>query len=84
MLGSKWLPESVMTQKVWLFPDLWQVINSNMYSQFLSFLHANMTQVVEILPHVPTLHSPYHGCWWPGDARSQGISSHNVDPVKLG
>ena len=21
-------------------------------------------------------HSLYHGCWWPGDAKSQGISSH--------
>ena len=24
------------------------------------------------------LHSLYHGCWWPGDARSQGISSHGI------
>ena len=22
-----------------------------------------------------------HRCWWPGDIRSQGISSHGVDPV---
>ena len=25
------------------------------------------------------LHSQYHGCWWPGDARSQGISNHDID-----
>ena len=25
------------------------------------------------------LHSQYHGCWWPGDARSQVISNHDID-----
>ena len=25
----------------------------------------------------------YHCCWWPGDARSQGIRSHNIDLVPL-
>ena len=27
------------------------------------------------------LHSKCHGCWWLGDARSQGISSHGIDLV---
>ena len=27
-------------------------------------------------------HSQYHGCWWPGDARSQSISSHGIDLIK--
>ena len=27
------------------------------------------------------LHSQYHGCWWPGDARSQDISSHDIHLV---
>ena len=26
-----------------------------------------------------TLHNQYHGCWWPGNARSQGISSYGID-----
>ena len=26
----------------------------------------------------------YHCCWWPGDARSQGISYHDTGLVKLG
>ena len=26
------------------------------------------------------LHRQYHGCWYPGDVRSQGISSHGIDP----
>ena len=25
----------------------------------------------------------YHGCWCPGDTRSQGISSHGIDPNLL-
>ena len=50
----------------------------------MSFLHIDMTQVVEILPQIrqgPT-HSQYHGCWCPGDARSQDISSYDIDIVK--
>ena len=40
-----------------------------------------------ILPHReqgpinPTYGSQYHGCWWPGDGRSQTISSHGIDLV---
>ena len=26
-------------------------------------------------------YSQYHGCWWPGDMRSQSISSHGIDLV---
>ena len=36
-----------------------------MYLHFMSLLHIDMTQVVEILPHVkqgPILQSQYHGC----------------------
>ena len=29
------------------------------------------------------LHNQYHGCWWPGDARRQGISSHSADLILL-
>ena len=57
-----------------------------MYLKFLSFLQIDMTQVIEILPmedeDLPSLHSQYHGCCWPGDARSQGISNHDIDPVE--
>ena len=28
-----------------------------------------------------TPHDQYHGCWWPGDSRSQGISSHGMELV---
>ena len=29
---------------------------------------------------VPFIHNQYHGCWWPGDGRSQNISSRGTDP----
>ena len=32
---------------------------------------------------LPILHSQHHGCWWPGDARSQGISNHDIYCVGL-
>ena len=60
--------------------------NIKTYLQFISFLHAGMTQIVEILPHVKQeltfLHRQYHGCWCPGDARSQVISNHYIDYVE--
>ena len=31
---------------------------------------------------LPILCGQYHGCWCPGDARSQAISNHNIDLVK--
>ena len=27
------------------------------------------------------IHGQYHGCWWSGDVRSQGISSHDIGLV---
>ena len=52
----------------------------------MSFLHTNKTHGVEILleedKDLPILHNQYHGCWCPGDARSQGINNHDIDLVK--
>ena len=33
---------------------------------------------------LPILHSQDHGCWWPGDARSQGINNRDIDLLKPG
>ena len=57
--------------------------NINIYLHFMSLLHIDMTQVVEILPCVrqgPTcsIHIQYLGFWWPGDAKSRGISNHDI------
>ena len=43
-----------------------------------------MAPGVKIFPcarHGFILHIQYHGCWWPSDTRSQGISSHHIDVV---
>ena len=41
-----------------------------------------MAHVSEILPNDGQrpgyLHSQYNGCWWPGDARIQGITSPSI------
>ena len=61
--------------------------NKNINLHFMSFLHIDMTQVLEILPQVrqelTILHNQYHGYWCPGDARSQGIINHDIDYVEL-
>ena len=53
----------------------------------MSFLYTDKAQVVEILPQVNQklnyLHSQYHGYGCPGDARSQGISNHDIYCVDL-
>ena len=61
--------------------------NISIYLHFVSFLHIDTTQVVEILPQIRqelaySTYSIYHGCWCPGDVRSLGISSHDIDLVK--
>ena len=50
----------------------------------MSYLHIDMTQVPEILQMKDQdLHisHQYHGCLWPGDARSQSISGHDIDLI---
>ena len=47
----------------------------NMYLQFISNLHNEWKQTVEILPNVRQkpayfTYNQYHGCWCPGEARS--------------
>ena len=48
-----------------------------------------MMQTIEIHPQVGhnkdllVLHAQYHDCWWPGDTRSQVISSNGIDLVIL-
>ena len=58
----------------------------NIDLHFMSFFHIDVTEVVEIFRHVRhellILHSQYHGCWFPGDAGSQGIRTHDIDNVK--
>ena len=63
----------------------------NIYSYFISFLQIDMTQVVEIRHQVnkslPFLHCQFHGCWCPGEVRSQVISNRDIyyaEPSKFG
>ena len=55
----------------------------------LSFVKTEKTQAIDIgdilledrAPLI--LHIQYHGCWCPGDTRSQGISSHGIGLLLL-
>ena len=46
-----------------------------------SFNTKNMAETIKIPPL--RRQNQYHGCWWPGDPRSQGNSSLNVDLIIL-
>ena len=53
--------------------------NINICLHFMSFLHTDKTQIIEI----PIRHSQYHGCWCPGDERSQGISNYDIYLINI-
>ena len=57
--------------------------NITIYWYFVTFSYTKMTHEVEILQDLDPffLQSQYHGCWWPGDTKSQGISSHVIDLI---
>ena len=61
-------------------------VNINIYLYFVSFLHTNKTQVAEIPPRVRQgpAYSTLSISWLLslGDARSRGISNHDIDLVK--
>ena len=52
----------------------------------MPFFHIDMAQVVEIISsvrkNITILLRQYHGCWSPGDAKSQDISNHDIDYVE--
>ena len=57
------------------------------FSCFPSFLKTEMAQVIQTPGYLVKCRNPfiplnqYHGCWWPGDVRSQGIRSHGANLV---
>ena len=42
-------------------------------------IQGNLTPLSSCNRHLFILYSQYHGWWCPGDARSQGITSHDID-----
>ena len=70
-LTACWLPKypvSAFVRIVRWFLTLWYIY----MHIFSSFFNTKMAQTLLILPLL------YHDCWWPGDARSQCINSHNI------
>ena len=55
--------------------------NINIYLHFMLLLicHMHLKSFLKYDQDLHILHSQYHGCWCPGDVRSQGISSHDID-----
>ena len=59
-----------------------------MYFNFVSFSNIDLKQKLKSLlvadKGALILQNQYHGFWWPGHTRSQGISCHSIDLVLLG
>ena len=41
-------------------------------------LHMQLKSFLKQDKNLIILHSQYHGCWCPGNARSQGLSNHDI------
>ena len=72
----------ILNQSPWHFVSLTLVMlnlflkTQNYFVRFLSFSNTETEQEEKII-----LHNQYHVCWWPGEARCQGIRSHGIDLV---
>ena len=51
--------------------------NHDMYPDCCTAIYCNALCITAPLHLI--LHNQHHGCWWPGDTKSQGISSHSTD-----
>ena len=60
----------------------------DVYMQKTNWKYASRThkshKMILVIPHFQQgPRSQYHGCWWAGDAISEGISRHGIDLVIL-
>ena len=65
--------------------DFSEEIKTSIYISCLSSTltcHGQLKSFLVQDQDLPSLHSQYHGWWCPGDARSQGISNHDINLVK--
>ena len=76
---------SIVFNYVYNFPSTCCVPN---YSEetwkyiFLFYFFFEITQIIEAFL-VYIVHCQYHGCWWPGDTRSQCIINHKIIPRNI-
>ena len=56
------------------------IININVLVHFISFPNTEFSQV-GIYTANSSLHKQDNCCWWPGDAKSQAISSHDINLI---
>ena len=65
----------------------WGNINTVCVSIYILYCSSTLTPhmllrfIIQENKNLLISHSQYHGCWWPGDNRSQGINSHGIDLV---
>ena len=87
--GNKPLPEPMLTQiyvAIWCHSaTMWWIVlrKIQIYLHCLSFHWDGRSDHLFHMKDKDMLvpHCQYHGSWWPGVAKSQGISSHSIDVI---
>ena len=76
--GTQW---SFHSMWCWIFPRKYKY----MFAFFIFFWTLKYCQLLKFAPkedkNICAACGQYQGCWWPGDAKSQGISNHDIDLV---
>ena len=77
-----------VTRSQWVNCLLAELIfeNKKIFKAYFICWHWNVAAIWSHTAHMEDnsqsiLQSQYHGCWWPGDGRSQGINSYGIDLV---
>ena len=80
-LSTILFPKVHLTLEVWWYLRKYKIFFT--FPIILQHLNGTRPQVVDPLlvegKNLFIQQSQYHGCWWPGDSRSQGISNHSID-----
>ena len=70
----------VSVHKCCCFQETWICIMILYYSPTLRY-HRLFGFTLKDYKDIPIPYCHYHGSWWPGDTRNQGISIHDINPV---
>ena len=71
--GYWWIPRTMHQQT----EPLW----GHFVVSFKKLFNKASKSILDDDKNLFSLHSHYHGCWWLGDTRSQGISSHGIEQI---
>ena len=84
--GIHWGPENSphkwpVTRKMFPFDDVIMRFYTQRWHWELKSAHLPWRKWPPFRRRERTSHCQCHGCWWPGDERSHGLSRHDIDQI---